>query len=371
MKDPTWLQRHSRCGVCVNGESCSNFKGGRGLRQGDPMSPYLFTLVMEILTLIIRRRVDMNRDFQYHYGCKRLKITNVCFANDLLMFCHAVKCSIKNDRTKGRPKVAWKNVYRSKQKGGLGLKDLGVWNRAMIVKHLWNIITDKESLWVKWVNTKKLKDGNNTSLWFDNWSCIGPLNKFINYRAMYDERLSAHLTVKDWMEQYNGNWPDEWTNRFPNLVNIQTVRLDMQTKDGVKWRKRDDSLFVDKVGMACNNYKLNEIAAGLSKKTNGNYIDSIIRRICFAASVYLVWQERNNRIFMDEKRNVDDLFGIFNDTAITMASVPYLGVLLGGCTIRWVISIVKGKWSGIMYAGNVAWLEEPLLFCEWVLYPTQ
>ncbi|GKF67638.1 hypothetical protein Tco_0197317, partial [Tanacetum coccineum] len=166
---------------------------------------------------------------------------------------------------------------------------------------------------------------------------------------MYDGRLSAHLTVKDWMEQYNGNWQEEWTNRFPNLVNIQTVRLDMQTKDGVKWRKRDGSLcnftvnqayrelireeddvdwwkindaesyshlffeceysktfwskLVDKVGMACNNYKLNEIVAGLSKKTNGNSIDSIIRRICFAASVYLVWQERNNRIFRDEKRN--------------------------------------------------------------------
>ncbi|GJV70675.1 putative reverse transcriptase domain-containing protein [Tanacetum coccineum] len=74
------------------------------------------------------------------------------------------------------------------------------------------------------------------------------------------------------------------------------------------------SKVVDKVGMACNNYKLNEIVAGLSKKTNGNSIDSIIRRICFAASVYLVWQERNNRIFRDEKRNVEDLFGIFNDT---------------------------------------------------------
>ncbi|GKB79070.1 RNA-directed DNA polymerase, eukaryota, reverse transcriptase zinc-binding domain protein, partial [Tanacetum coccineum] len=70
------------------------FKGGRGFRQGDTMSSYLFTLVMEILTLIIKRKVEQNNNFQYHFGCKKLKITNVCFADDLLMFCHADKSSV-------------------------------------------------------------------------------------------------------------------------------------------------------------------------------------------------------------------------------------------------------------------------------------
>ncbi|GJU05307.1 hypothetical protein Tco_1121737 [Tanacetum coccineum] len=64
--------------------------------------------------------------------------------------------------------VYWASVFlfpKPKSKGGLGLKDLGVWNKAMIVKHLWYIINNKETLWVKWINTVKLK---GRSVWAAN-----------------------------------------------------------------------------------------------------------------------------------------------------------------------------------------------------------
>ncbi|KAL0294111.1 UNVERIFIED_CONTAM: hypothetical protein Sangu_3225100 [Sesamum angustifolium] len=75
--------------VSLNGSIHGFFKGGRGLRQGDPMSPYLFVLVMEIWNLLLRFRINEAADFQYHWKCKDIGLINLCFADDVLLFCKA------------------------------------------------------------------------------------------------------------------------------------------------------------------------------------------------------------------------------------------------------------------------------------------
>ncbi|GJS53894.1 putative RNA-directed DNA polymerase [Tanacetum coccineum] len=72
--------------VCVNGNIHGWFNGKRGLRQGNHLSPYLFTLVIEVLTLILQQSVHNAEEFQYHDRCDHQRSVNLCFADDLFLF---------------------------------------------------------------------------------------------------------------------------------------------------------------------------------------------------------------------------------------------------------------------------------------------
>ncbi|GKA33637.1 hypothetical protein Tco_0720066 [Tanacetum coccineum] len=74
--------------ISINGSLYGFFKGKRDLLQGDPLSPYLFTLIMEILTLMLQRGARNAPYFTYHRYCSKLELINLCFVDDLFLFAH-------------------------------------------------------------------------------------------------------------------------------------------------------------------------------------------------------------------------------------------------------------------------------------------
>ncbi|KAL0284382.1 UNVERIFIED_CONTAM: hypothetical protein Sradi_7200000 [Sesamum radiatum] len=81
--------------ISLNGSVHGFFAGSRGIRQGDPMSPYLFVIVMEIWHVLLKFRTQADNDFQFHWKCQDLRILNLCFADDVLIFCAGTPNSVR------------------------------------------------------------------------------------------------------------------------------------------------------------------------------------------------------------------------------------------------------------------------------------
>ncbi|GKB74079.1 RNA-directed DNA polymerase, eukaryota, reverse transcriptase zinc-binding domain protein, partial [Tanacetum coccineum] len=90
MKMVKWIMAcvsSSAFSICLNGVVHGYFNCGKGLRQRDPISPYLFKLVMEVFSLIMCKNIEDSSEYIYHFGCKELKLSHLCFDDDLLVMC--------------------------------------------------------------------------------------------------------------------------------------------------------------------------------------------------------------------------------------------------------------------------------------------
>ncbi|GJW88172.1 ADP-ribosylation factor 1 [Tanacetum coccineum] len=151
---------------------------------------------------------------------------------------------------KGKAKVAQKSICRPKDQVGLGLKNLHVWNQALLAKHVWNIEIKKDTLWIKWVHLVKLR-GN--SIWeitshINSWGWKNLLSVrdliknnviciIVNGKnaSLYGNKVGNFLQEIQFQKLVSGNLDKGW---FFNIVH--------DTKMGLSFGKLFSRLFAKK-----------------------------------------------------------------------------------------------------------------------------
>ena len=102
--------------VLVNGDPCGMIFPTRGIRQGDPLSPFLFLFCTEGLNGLIKK-AELQGDIHGYSLCRRgPKLTHLLFADDSLIFCRSTmeECDKVLDILYKYEEASGKKVNRSK-----------------------------------------------------------------------------------------------------------------------------------------------------------------------------------------------------------------------------------------------------------------
>ncbi|WVZ91118.1 hypothetical protein U9M48_037331 [Paspalum notatum var. saurae] len=155
------------------------------------------------------------------------------------------------DARGGHCLVNWRRVNRSKALGGLGIKDLQCFNRALRLKWLWTRWKDPNRPWAGFkVNCTEaemdlfractqlsLGDGNRISFWHDRW-LQGQMPKQIAllcFKLVWRKNLKA-LQGNSWMRGLRRMSTDQELRQFVQLWrDIQNLQLSPQP-DSITWR---------------------------------------------------------------------------------------------------------------------------------------
>nr|GEX94955.1 hypothetical protein [Tanacetum cinerariifolium] len=200
---------------------------------------------------------------------------------------------------KGKSKVAWEVVCLPKKEGGLGVKRLDIFNKALMSSHIWKLLIRKDSLWLRPLIRKfiwyKLGNGQSVSFWYDNWCSLSPLADLVSTREMYRASLTTTSKVSDIMYDSRLVIPNDLLLKYPILHTLNNTNMAVHEV----WTHM--SKMAGCTSLHLNVYDmLRSIIPSAKRRTS----DSIIIKLVMPASTYFLWQERNERLFNNNKRTV-------------------------------------------------------------------
>ncbi|GAV81032.1 hypothetical protein CFOL_v3_24491, partial [Cephalotus follicularis] len=118
---------------------------------------------------------------------------------------------------KRRAKVSWARVCSPKDEGSLGLRRVVDCNRATMMRLVWDILTDRSSLWVRWCKAEILK---GCSIWrvepkqslSVTWKIILNLKAKVSAKLVYSvwEKLFLVLMVRSMVPKLFSDFKTRW-----------------------------------------------------------------------------------------------------------------------------------------------------------------
>ena len=106
--------------ICVNGELTGFFASKRGVRQGDPLSPFLFLIAMKAFSRSLSK-VVLHPRFDFHPKCKAINLSHLCFADDIFLFAKGNATSVQITMEELAKFEAFSGMQVNKQKSAVFL----------------------------------------------------------------------------------------------------------------------------------------------------------------------------------------------------------------------------------------------------------
>ena len=75
--------------VCINGKAYDNIRPSKGIRQGDPLLPYLFLLCAKGCSSLLAKAEEEGWIHEVSTCRRAPNISHLLFADDSLIFCRA------------------------------------------------------------------------------------------------------------------------------------------------------------------------------------------------------------------------------------------------------------------------------------------